>query len=326
MILAGDIGGTKTVLALYEERGTALEPVCRETFPSREFPQFTDVLAKFLNQTSSPQVRTACFGVAGPVVNGRVRTTNLPWLLDEQELGKTLGTARVRLLNDLEAAANGMLFLAENELCPLNPKANPDARGHAALIAAGTGLGEAILYWDGTRYRPMASEAGHADFAPQTDQEIELLRYLRKKFGHVSYERILSGPGFYDIYRFLTDTGFAEEPAWLKEKIQAGNPSAVVSEVGLAEGHPLCTEALTIFARIYGAAAGNLALYVLAFGGVYVGGGIAPKILAKLKDGTFMQGFTNKGRYTSMMEGIPVKVALNPLAPLIGAARFAQQI
>ena len=325
MILAGDIGGTKTLLALYEE-GPPASPQLLQTFPSREFPQFTNVLEKFLAQSSLPKIRGACFGVAGPVVNGQVHTTNLPWLLDERDLARHLGTPLVRLLNDLEAAAYGMPHLTSEERCVLNPGTNRTPRGHAAVIAAGTGLGMAWLYWDGACYHPIASEGGHTDFAPQTDQEIELLRYLRAEFGHVSYERILSGPGLFNIYRFLRDTGFAEEPSWLKEKMLTGNPTIVVSEVGLAGGHPLCTEALSMFVSIYGAAAGNLALQVLAYGGVYVGGGIAPKILPKLSDGRFMQGFTDKGRYATLLQSIPVQVALNPLVSLIGAARFALQI
>jgi glucokinase len=324
MILAGDIGGTKTVLGLYEESANGLTPVRQESFPSRDFPQFTAVLAKFLSSSPDPAVRAASFGVAGPVVDGRVRMTNLPWLLDEAELAQALKAQQVRLLNDLEAAANGMLYLRSDEVCVLNP--GTARAGHAALVSAGTGLGEAVLYWDGRRHHPMASEGGHDDFAPQSDQEIELLKYLRREFGHVSYERILSGPGLFNVYRFLRDTGFAEEPDWLRDSIKAGNPGAVVSEMALAGRHPLCIEALGMFVRIYGAAAGNLAMTVLAYGGVYVGGGIAPKILPKLADRTFKQGFTDKGRYASLLQAIPVRVALNPLAPLIGAAHYAHQL
>jgi len=324
MILAGDIGGTKTVLALFEGEGpTMRRPLLQMTFPSRQYSTFADVLSGFLGLLPRVRIRAACLGVAGPVVDGQSRTTNLPWLLDERDLQTHLGVEHVRLLNDVQAAAYGMLHLQEDEFCVLNPDSDPNRKGHAALIAAGTGLGEAILYWDGLRYHPMASEGGHADFAPQSDEEIEILKYLRTQIGHVSYERILSGPGLFALYRFLRDTGYADEPAWLREKIQTGDPSVAVTEIGVAGGHPLCTEALTLFSRIYGAAAGNLALHVLAYGGVYVGGGIAPKIVTKLKDGSFMEGFTSKGRYVGFLKGIRVSVALNPLAPLIGAASFA---
>jgi glucokinase len=325
MILAGDIGGTKTVLALFDDEGPAVrDALLQETFPSRQYSTFADVLSGFLAHAPWVRIRAVCLGVAGPVVEGQSRTTNLPWLLDERDLQTHLGVEHVRLLNDVQAAAYGMLHLQENEFCVLNPDSDPSRKGHAALIAAGTGLGEAFLYWDGLRYHPMASEGGHADFAPQSDEEIEILKYLRTQIGHVSYERILSGPGLFSLYKFLRDTGFADEPAWLREKVQAVDPSVAVTEIGLAGGHPLCTEALTLFSRIYGAAAGNLALHVLAYGGVYVGGGIAPKIVTKLKDGSFMEGFTSKGRYVGFLKGIRVSVALNPLVPLIGAASFAK--
>jgi glucokinase len=194
------------------------------------------------------------------------------------------------------------------------------------LIAAGTGLGEAILVWDGTRHRVLASEGGHADFAPRNDLEMDLLRFLQKEFGHVSYERVLSGPGLYNIYRFLRDTGVAPEPQWLGDRLRSGDPSAVVSEVGLAGGHPLCVTALELFVSIYGAEAGNLALKALAVGGVYVGGGIAPKIQAKLVQGSFLAAFSDKGRYASLLGSIPVRLVLNPRAPLLGAAQVASEL
>ena len=324
MILAADIGGTKTVLALFDEHQKQLEAVRQETFPSRAFPEFGEVLEKFLG-TSPPAIRVACFGVAGPIADGRVQTTNLPWVLDEQALARSLHAERVYLLNDLQAAAIGMQHLKPHEFHELQMAQAQPAPGHAVLLAAGTGLGAAVLYWDGQRHVAMASEGGHSDYAPESEQEIELWRYLQRQHGHVSYERALSGPGLYNIYCFLRDSGFAEEPGWLKEKIQSTTPStAAVTEVGLANGHPLCSESLSLFARIYGAAAGNLALWVMARGGVYIGGGIAPRILPKLADGSFMKGFTDKGRYKSLMETLPVRVALNSLAPLLGAAECAR--
>jgi glucokinase len=326
VIIAGDIGGTKTVLALYRDVSGKIESVREEVFKSRDFPQFEQVLRRFLEKKASEQVTTLCLGVAGVVKGGQGKTTNLPWLLDEQKLAKEFSVKKVRLLNDLQAAAYGMLFLGEEEMAVLNPGTGSERKGNIAVIAAGTGLGEALLYWNGRDYLPVASEGGHVDFAPQSDREVELLRFLRSEFGHVSYERILSGPGVFNIYRFLRDTGFAEEPDWLREKLQSNDPSAVISQLGLARGHELCVEVLNLFSSIYGAEAGNLALKTLAVGGVYIGGGIAPKLLEKLKDGSFMRSFSNKGRYTDFMRQIPVKIALNSRAPLIGAAHYALRV
>ena len=326
MILAGDIGGTKTVLALYRNLSGRLEPEREEVFKSRDFPHFEEILTRFLEQKGRGNVKTICLGVAGPVRNGQCQTTNLPWFLDEQKLAESFGVEKVKLLNDLEAAAYGMLYLPDNEMAEINKGAWPQTKGNIAVIAAGTGLGEALLFWSGQEYCPVASEGGHADFAPRTDLEIDLLRFLRSGFGHVSYERILAGPGIYNVYNFLCKTGFAPEPEWLRDRLQSGDPSAIISQVGLDGGHKLCTETLNLFSSIYGAEAGNLALKGLAIGGVYIGGGIAPKILEKLKDGTFMQGFLDKGRYSNLMKEVPVKVCLNSRAPLIGSAHYALRI
>jgi len=322
VILAGDVGGTKTALALFELRDGALVLEREATLPSREFPTFEDAVARFLDAGTRPAVEAACFGVAGPVVNGRSITTNLPWQLDEATLAATIPARRVRLLNDLEATGYGVLTLPPTALEPLQHGAA--RRGNMVLIAAGTGLGEALLIWDGQRHLVVASEGGHVDFAPRTDLETELLRFLRKEFGRVSYERVLSGPGLYNVYRFLRDTGGVPEPAWLHDRIATGDPSAVVSEVGLAGGHPLCVQALDLFAAVYGAEAGNLALKALAVGGVFVGGGIAPKIRAKLADGTFVTAFCDKGRFAELMASIPVSLMLEPRAALLGAAHVAR--
>ena len=322
MILAGDVGGTKTALAVFELRDGALVLEREATLPSREFPTFEDAVARFLDAGTRPAVEAACFGVAGPVVNGRSVTTNLPWQLDEATLAASLPARRVRLLNDLEATGYGVLTLPPTALEPLQHGAA--RRGNMVLIAAGTGLGEALLIWDGQRHLVVASEGGHVDFAPRTDLETELLRCLRKEFGRVSYERVLSGPGLYNVYRFLRDTGGLPEPLWLHDRIATGDPSAVVSEVGLAGGHPLCVQALDLFAAVYGAEAGNLALKALAVGGVFVGGGIAPKIRAKLADGTFVTAFCDKGRFAELMASIPVSLMLEPRAALLGAAHVAR--
>ena len=321
MILAGDIGGTKTVLALFADAGPRLTVVREAVHPSRDFASLEVIIRRFLDAGPSSAITSACFGVAGAVVDGVCTTTNLPWTLDEQRLASSIPTPRAKLLNDLEAAAWGVIDLPAEELVPLQD-GTPRA-ANMVLIAAGTGLGEALIVWNGRRHEVIASEGGHADFAPRTKREAELLAYLRREFGHVSYERVLSGPGLFNIYRFLRETGGIAEPAWLRERFAGGDRSAVISEIGLVRGDPVCTDALEMFVSIYGAEAGNLALKALAVGGVFVGGGIAPKILAKLTAGSFVTAFRDKGRFRGLMESIPLMVSLNPRAPLLGVARVA---
>ncbi len=324
LILAGDVGGTKTALALFEPGPAELVAVREVTLPSHEHKTFEDAVRRYLADVKAPSIAAACFGVAGPVIDGRCVTTNLPWALDEKVLATEIPATRVKLLNDLEATGHGILTLSSTQLLTL--QAGAPRTGHRALIAAGTGLGEALLIWDGARYIVTSSEGGHADFAPRTDLEMDLLRYLRKEFGHVSYERVLSGPGLFNIYRFLRDTGFAPEPEWLAQRLRSGDPSPVVSEVALAGGHPLCSTALDLFVSIYGAEAANLALKVLAVSGVFIGGGIAPKIKAKLTDGTFMTAFRDKARFAELLASIPVSLALEPRAALFGAAHVARSL
>ncbi len=327
MILAGDIGGTKTVLALFEQTDDGLEVVREERASSQETPAFDDFLEPFLADAGRPSLRGACFAVAGPVVDGVCETTNLPWRLDEGELASTLRAPRVKLLNDLEGTAYGMLHLPKSDLIELNQGHRPRRRGNIAVIAAGTGLGEAYLYWDGGRHRPIATEGGHSDFAPRTDEEVDLLFYLRRKLGgRVSCERVLSGPGVYEIYGFLRDTGRHEEPAWLREKLAEGDPSAVVSQEAAGSGEPICSATMNLFSELYGAEAGNMALRALTYGGVFIGGGIAPKNLDVLRNGSFLRGFCDKGRFSDMMLGMDVWIATNPRAALLGAAYFADEI
>lgn len=321
MILAADVGGTKTVIGLFEKAGGRLRVVRDDTFPSHSYDSLNAILNRFLNAESRASLLAACFGVAGPIIEGRSRTTNLPWELDERALADTLQIPHVTLLNDLEATAYGVLHLEPGDLCTLQP--GHPRKGNIAVISAGTGLGQAILYWDGGRYHSLATEGGHADFAPRNNLEIELLRYLQRTFDHVSYERLLSGPGLFNIYRFLRERADASEPDRLRTRIAEEDPGAVISEVGLAGDDPLCRQALDLFVSVYGAEAGNLALKAFAVGGVYLGGGIAPKILPKLQDGTFTRAFTDKGRFTELLRSIEVKVALNPRAPLLGAAYYA---
>src|SRR3974390_2847546 len=289
MILAGDIGGTSTRLAVFEVRNNVLRTVVERTYPSREHAGLREIVSRFVAE-HRPDIEHASLGMAGALVGGRVKTPNLPWVIDAQDLAEELGLAATGLLNDLEANAYGVAALAASDLVPLNAGA-PGAVGNAAVIAAGTGLGEAGLYWDGQRHHPFAAEGGHADFAQRNTMEIELLRYLLRNHKHVSDERVLSGPGLHNIYNFLRDTGWANECAAVVEAMRSRDPAAVISQAGLDGSCRLCVRALDLCVAIYGAAAGNLALKIMATAGVYIGGGIAPKILAKLKDPAFMDAF-----------------------------------
>jgi glucokinase len=321
LILAGDIGGTKTVLALTgPEPGGILSS--EQRFASRDFKSLKDVIEVYLKGREVRPER-ACFAVAGPVVNGRSQTTNLPWVIDAKELSETFSISRVWLLNDLEATAHGILHLKEKDFGVLNP-GHPVPSGNRAVIAAGTGLGEALMFWDGQRYHPSATEGGHTDFAPRNAVEIRLLEFLLSRLGRVSYERVLSGPGLENLYRFFSESDGGAEPEWLSRRLEQEDPGAVIADAALSGKSESCVKALNLFVSLYGAEAGNLALKGLALAGVYIGGGIAPKILGKLLDGEFMKAFIDKGRYASLMNRIPVRVILDPDAALLGAARFAQ--
>ena len=321
MILAGDIGATNSRLAFFSERSGRLEPVVEATYPSRDHANLETIVKTFVSLHDLP-IDVACFGVAGPVRHGRSDTTNLPWDVDARELARALRLRTVGLLNDLEAHAYGIAMLAPDDFVTLNQGAL-DASGNAAVIAAGTGLGEAGLYWDGHQHLPFAGEGGHTSFAPSDPLQIELLRFLSHEFGHVSWERVLSGPGLHNIYRFLRDTGRGEEPAWLTGEMQQQDPSAAISHAALAGTSALCRQALDLFVVLYGAEAGNMALKLLATAGVYVGGGIAPKIIQKLTDSTFMDAFVAKGRLKPLLQGIPVRIIMNDKLALLGAARCA---
>jgi glucokinase len=321
-ILAGDIGGTKTNLALYWLQGGKLQVAAEETFSSKDYAGLEPVLKEFRASHAQPLAR-ACFGVAGPVLDGVVRTPNLPWVIRAARVAKVLKLRTVTLLNDLEATAFGIFTLKPSELTPLNPIRGKRV-GNKALIAAGTGLGEAVLYHAGGEFVPSASEGGHGDFAPRNEIEIELLRYLIGKFGHVSCERVVSGPGLWNTYEYLKQSGRLEEPSWLANELAAASDaSAAVTRFALAGESAICERALEMFVSAYGAEAGNLALRAKATGGVYLGGGIAPKILGKLEGKTFMRAFTDKGRYAEFLSAIPVWVILNDHAALQGAAYYA---
>jgi glucokinase len=322
LVLAGDIGGTKINLALFSLHGGRLRSEVFQTCPSKRYSGLIPVLKEFLD-ANARSIDAASFGIAGPVVDGKVKTPNLPWLIDTAEVRQALKLEAVTLLNDLEATAYGISTLEDDEFYPLN-EGTLRHSGSKALIAAGTGLGQAILYDDGRHFRPLASEGGHADFAPRNDLEIELLRYLIGRFAHVSYERVLSGPGLFNIYRFLKEARGMEEPRWLSDRLAAAEDASVeISKAGLGGEAEICIKALDLFVSIYGAEAGNLALRGKAVRGLYVGGGIAPKILAKLKDGTFMGAFVDKGRYHDFVAAIPVQVVLNDQSALRGAAYHA---
>jgi glucokinase len=323
MILVGDIGGTNTRLALFEalQESKAPRHTDIDIFPSAQYAGLDEIAAIFLKQTGA-SVEVACFGIAGPVRDGVSKVSNLPWVVDAREISVKLAIERVSLLNDLEANAHGIAVLESTDFVTLN-EGVAGSSGNRALISAGTGLGEAGLLAEGNGYRPFASEGGHGDFAPRNELEIELLRYLLKRWPHVSCERVLSGPGLFNIYQFLRDTGRGSEPAWLAERMQHENPSAAISETALAGTAEICVQALDMFVAIYGAEAGNLALKLMATGGIFIGGGIAPKIASKLRDSNFMEAFADKGRFRSLLESIPVRVIMNDKTALLGAANYA---
>jgi glucokinase len=322
MFLAGDIGGTKTNLAVYAYDGDRLVATKVGAYPSKDHQAVGDIVRKFLGDELSG-IRQACFGVAGPVKAGVVQVTNLPWIVDAAALQAELGFQKVSLLNDLEANAYGINTLLPNELLSLNPKADLRQVGNRALIAAGTGLGEAGMLWDGLTHRPFASEGGHASFAPNDALGDELLAFLRKERGHVSWERVLSGMGMTNLYRFFRQRSGQPEPDWLTQQLKAGDLGAVVSQAGLAGKDQVCVDTVDCFTRNYGSEAGNLALKMLSLGGVYIGGGIAPKMLPKMQSPIFLDAFYHKGRLSPVLESMPVYVILNDKTALQGAAWYA---
>jgi len=320
-ILAGDVGGTKVHLALYDFAGGRLEHIRDEKYLAREFSGLEEIATTFLG---SNQPETACFGVAGPVRDGYIQLTNLPWTLDSRDLAMALNIGHVFLINDSEANGYGIAELAADQIYSLSHGDNRPT-GNRALIAAGTGLGEVYLVWNGRSHIPYPSEGGHVDFAPRNEDEIDLYRYLAKKHkGRVSYDRVVAGQGLTSIYEFLRDVRRMETPAWLAERMSVEDPNAVISELALSGNSAICEKALDMFVSAYGAEAGNLALKILSTGGLYVGGGIAPRILEKLKDGTFMKAFTGKGRLTPIVQAIPVRIVLDSQAALLGAAAYAK--
>src|SRR3984885_585745 len=326
MILAGDVGGTKVHLALYNFANGRLQPIRDEKFPAHEFANLDDVVNKFLTTCNDKRdgIFAASFGVPGPVRDGRLKLTNLPWTLDTRDLVKSLGIQHIFLINDLEANGYGIPELAPESICTLHT-GDANADGHAGVIAAGTGLGEALLIWDGKKHRPIASEGGHCDFAARSTREIALLEYLRSTLkGRVSWERVVSGLGIKNVYAFLRDVEKINEPGWLHDRMLTEDPNAVIGQCAEDGSSSLCFETMRIFTAAYGAEAGNIALKVLATGGMYLGGGIAPKILKTLTNGAFIQAFLDKGRLSPLLQSIPVRVILDDTCALLGAAAYAE--
>ena len=323
MLLAGDVGGTKTNLALFDAEGGSRRPLREATFPSAQYRSLEAVVCAFLLGTGQ-RPDAACFGVAGPVVDGRARVTNLSWEIEEEHLADGLGLDRVHLLNDLESIANAIPLLERDDLYTLNDR-DPTPGGAIAVVAPGTGLGEAFLTWNGSRYEAQPSEGGHTDFAPADALQLGLLSYLQGLYGHVSWERVCSGIGIPNIYSYLISSGVASEPPWLaRELASATDRTPIIVNNALQSKDPceLCVVAVRTFVSILGAEAGNMALKTLAAGGVYLGGGIPPRILPALADGRFMDAFQHKGRFAEFMLRLPVHVILNPRAALLGAARY----
>ena len=321
MIVGGDIGGTKADLALFEIKGETLVPLEIKTYASADFDGVGHILDLFLESLSIPEARV-CLGLPGPVRHGVCRTTNLPWLIDAGDLAAIKGVARITLLNDLEAAGYGLNLLTDKDLVELNPSAVEEP-GNRILVSAGTGLGEAILFWDGHGWRPSASEGSHADFAPRNELEWGLFNYLKQETDHPSYDRLVSGPGLVRIYNYLSQAGPDRADPTTAMAVAAGDGAALIAQKGMQGGCTVCDKALELMISLYGAEAGNLALKALSLGGVYLGGGIAPKILPALKQGGFMQAFKAKGRMGELLSTMPVRVVLEPRAPLWGAGYFA---
>jgi glucokinase len=321
MILAGDVGGTKVHLALFDFSGGKLAHTRDKQYPAREYSGLEEIVREFMG---ADKATSACFGVPGPVREGRLRLTNLPWTLDSRELSKHLDIDYVFLINDLEANGYGISELDATQIYTLS-EGDAGQIGNRALISAGTGLGESFLVWNGRHHTPYPSEGGHCDFAPRNEDEIDLLRFLRQKYsGRISFERVVSGQGLTNVYEFLREVRGIEEPAWLAERMATEDRNAVITELAMAARSEICEKATDMFVSAYGAEAGNLALKILSVGGLYVGGGIAPRILEKLKDGTFIKAFADKGRLSQLLVNTPVRIILESRTALLGAAAYAE--
>src|ERR1700723_26585 len=321
MILAGEIGATRTRLAAFETEGSGLHCVVKKNYESQQRDGLSGILADFIKTEGIP-VHSACLGVAGPVRAGRSKISNLPWVIDAREVAKQLRLDSVGLLNDLEAFAYEIDGLESKDFITLS-EGTEEAEGNRAVISAKTGLGMAGLYWDGFRHHPFACEGGHADFAPRNDLQMELLAYLQKKYGRISCERILSGPGIKNIYDFLRDAHKAEEPEWLRTQMTtAPDPPALISKTALEGKAASCDQTMSIFVSIFGAETGNCALNFMSTGGIFIGGSIAAKIVPRMKDPVFLESFLDKGRMGTILKDMPVKIVINDDCGMIGAARY----
>ena len=318
IILAGDVGGTKTYLATYQPQDSGFEPLFETRYTTRDYADTSALLAAFIEESGHAPQRIV-LGVPGPVRQLPVRAVNLPWIIDPEQIKRSLGIDEVHLLNDLQATSYGTRALREDDLYTLNA-GEPDAEGNVAVIAAGTGLGEGGLVWTGQRHVSIASEGGHSTFSPSGDIEIELARYLSRQFDHVSWERVVSGPGLASVYDFLRERQPERESAWLRDAMAEGDRSNAIAHAALEERCELAGEAMDFFVYLYGCEAGNLALKLMSTGGLFIGGGIAPKILTRLQQSRFMEGFLHKGRMRQALESVPVHVVLNDKTALLGAA------
>ncbi|MCU7837336.1 MAG: glucokinase [gamma proteobacterium symbiont of Taylorina sp.] len=326
-VLAGDIGGTKTNLGIFEVENKQIQSLYEASWISADFTSLKEVLKQFLtlldNNTGMSQFQSVCFGVAGPVDNNFCQITNLPWIIDAAKIQQQFNWPSVSLLNDLEANAWGISALQDTDFITLNP-GDDEAKGNASIIAAGTGLGEAGMFWDGKQHIPFASEGGHTDFSPQTEKEYRLYTFLSKQYqGHVSWERIVSGMGLENLYQYLCHENNSQPPDWLAQQMQAGDTAAAISKAAVSGTDQLCVQALDWFVYFYGVEAANHALKIMSRGGVFLGGGIAPKIIKQLQAGRFMQAFLDKGRMQPLLKSMPVKVIMNDKTALYGPAIYA---
>ena len=323
MILAGDVGGTKTNLALYESAGNGLRRSLSRAFKSREYASLEKIIAAFIAETG--KVSLACIGVAGPVSKSKCRLTNLDWSVDRESIRRACGAKDAYLINDIQALAFAVPYLHRSKFAYLQKgKADPD--GNIAVAAVGTGFGQAALLRGDGGYLPMSSEGGHVDLAPRDTREFALMNYLKKKFGRVSVERVVSGPGIHTVYQFLLETGNRRESAKVRKRLAEKDPSRVIVSEGLSGKSTLCRETVRFFCRLYGAVAGNLALQYNAAGGVVLGGGVSPAIFPAMAKGEFMETFLDKGRFRGRLEQMPVKVILDESAALLGAAWYAKEM
>lgn len=318
-ILAADVGGTKTNLALFKIKDKQLILLKEKSFHTKDYKSFVEMIPVFINEMSI-KLDGMCLGVAGPVVNGKVKGTNFPWQLDSAEISKELQIDSVSIINDMEANAYGLAALEEKDLVVINKGLN--IHGNIAMISPGTGLGEVGLYWDGSHYHPFASEGGHCDFSPRNTLEIALWKYMHQKYDHVSWERLVSGPGILDIYQFLIQYRNQKEPEWIKQAFLTKNPAAVITNAAMEDKDSICRETFDLFIKFLATESAQLALKMKATGGIFIGGGIIPKIINDMDNTVFNRNFVRSGRLNPLLEMVPVKAILNEKTPLLGAAYY----